>query len=103
LRKRTHFWGGRPVFSGVSSTNFLMLRNSRGFTVTMENLKALGVERLAGILIGMTKESVDIKRRLRFELAANEGGDIMASEVGKRIAALRAGRSLAALMPLAKH
>jgi hypothetical protein len=62
-------------------------------TVTMGNLQALGVEHLAGILIGLAQESVDIKRRLRLELAASEGGDIIAGEVGKRLAALRTARS----------
>jgi hypothetical protein len=62
-------------------------------TVTMENLQALGVERLAGILMGLAWESADIKRRLRLELAANEGGDIIAGEVGKRLASLRSSRS----------
>ena len=62
-------------------------------TVTLENLKALGEERLAGILLGLAQESADNKRRLRLELAASEGGDIVAAEVGKRLTTLRSARS----------
>jgi len=54
-------------------------------TVTADNLKALGVDRLAGILLALADEDAGIKRRLRLELAAGEGGAAVGAEVAKRI------------------
>ena len=54
---------------------------------------ALGVGRLAEILIALAEDDVEIKRRLRLELAAQDGGDTIAAEVGRRLAALRSARS----------
>jgi hypothetical protein len=62
-------------------------------TVTPDNLAALGVERLAAILVELADGDTEIKRRLRLELAAQDGGDSIAAEIGKRIAALRSARS----------
>jgi hypothetical protein len=62
-------------------------------TVAPESLAALGAERLAAILVELADGNAAIKRRLRLELAAQSGGDIIATEIGKRIAALRAARS----------
>jgi hypothetical protein len=62
-------------------------------TVTADNLAALGAERLAAILIELADGDAEIKRRLRLELAAEEGGDSIAAEIGKRITALRSARS----------
>ncbi len=62
-------------------------------TVTPDNLAALGAERLAAILIELADSDAEIKRRLRLELAAEEGGDSIAAEIGKRITALRSARS----------
>lgn len=62
-------------------------------TVTAENLVALGIERLAGILVNLAGESPAIKRRLRLELAGEGGGEIIAAEITKRLAALRSARS----------
>ncbi len=62
-------------------------------TVTPDNLAALGVERLAAILVELADGDTEIKRRLRLELAAEEGGDSIAAEIGKRITALRSARS----------
>jgi hypothetical protein len=62
-------------------------------TVTLDNLVALGPERLAGILAELAEGDAEIKRRLRLELAAESGGDTIAAEIGKRIAALRSARS----------
>ncbi len=62
-------------------------------TVTPNNLAVLGAERLAAILIEFADGDAEIKRRLRLELAAEEGGDSIAAEIGKRITALRSARS----------
>ena len=62
-------------------------------TVTPENLAALGAERLAGLLVELAGGHADIKRRLRLELAGEAGGDIIAAEIGKRLATLRSARS----------
>lgn len=62
-------------------------------TVTPDNLAALGAERLAAILVELADGYAEIKRRLRLELAAQEGGDSVAAEIGKRITALRSARS----------
>jgi hypothetical protein len=63
-------------------------------TLNLDNLAALGPERLAAILIDVAAGNADIKRRLRLELAAQAGGgDALAAEVGKRLTALRTARS----------
>jgi hypothetical protein len=62
-------------------------------TVTLDNLTALGAERLATILIELAESDAEVKRRLRLELAAQSGGDTIAAEIGKRITALRSARS----------
>jgi hypothetical protein len=62
-------------------------------TVTLDNLMALGPERLAVILVELADGNAEVKRRLRLELAAQEGGDSIAAEIGKRITALRSARS----------
>jgi hypothetical protein len=62
-------------------------------TVTSDNLTALGAERLAAILIELAEGSAEVKRRLRLELAAQSGDDTIATEIGKRITALRSARS----------
>ena len=62
-------------------------------TVTLDNMAALGAERLAAILVELADSDAEIKRRLRLELAAQTGSDTVATEIGKRLAALRSGRS----------
>ena len=62
-------------------------------TVTPDNLAALGVERLGAILVELADGDAEVKRRLRLELAAQEGGDSIAAEIGKRLTALRSARS----------
>lgn len=62
-------------------------------TVTLDNLAALGAERLAAILVELANGDAEVKRRLRLELAAQAGGDAIAAEIGKRIATLRSARS----------
>ncbi len=62
-------------------------------TVTAENLVSLGPERLAAILIELAAEHPVIKRRLRLELAGEEGGEVIAAEISKRMNTLRSARS----------
>ncbi len=62
-------------------------------TVTLDNLAALGAERLAAILVELADGDAEVKRRLRLELAAEAGGDTIAAEIGKRITALKSARS----------
>ena len=61
--------------------------------LTHDNLVALGAGRLAAILVELADDDAEIKRRLRLELAAQDGGETIAAEVGKRLAALRSARS----------
>jgi hypothetical protein len=60
--------------------------------VTPENLATLGVERLAEILVAAAEARPDLKRRLRMELAAEQGADHLASEIDKRLASLETSR-----------
>ena len=62
-------------------------------TVTLDNLMALGPERLAAILVELADGNAEVKRRLRLELVAQTGGNIIAAEIGKRLATLRSARS----------
>jgi hypothetical protein len=62
-------------------------------TVTLDNLAALGPERLAAILVELADGDAELKGRLRLELAAQAGGDTIAAEIGKRITALKNARS----------
>jgi hypothetical protein len=62
-------------------------------TITVDNLAALGVDRLAAILVELADDNADVKRHLRLELAARMGGDTIAAEIGRRITALRSARS----------
>ena len=61
--------------------------------VAADNLVQLGAERLAGILLELAGEQPAVKRRLRFELAGEAGGEMIAAEMNKRIAALHSARS----------
>src|SRR5690242_17410407 len=62
-------------------------------TVTLDNLMALGPEHLATILVELADGNAEVKRRLRLELAAQTGGNVIAAEIGKRLAVLRSARS----------
>jgi hypothetical protein len=61
--------------------------------VAADNLVRLGAERLAGILLELAGEQPAVKRRLRFELAGEAGGEMIAAEMNKRITTLRSARS----------
>ena len=60
--------------------------------VTAENLVALGAERLAEVLLGVAETRPDLKRRLRMELAAEQGADHLVAEVDRRLNTLGTSR-----------
>lgn len=60
--------------------------------VTPENLANLGAERLAEILVGWAAARPDLKRRLRMELAAEQGAEHLSAEIDKRLATIEASR-----------
>mgnify|MGYP006951095696 CR=1 FL=1 len=60
--------------------------------VTVENLIGLGAERLAEILVGVADTRADLKRRLRMELAAEQGPAPLAAEIDKRLNAFETSR-----------
>ncbi len=62
-------------------------------TLNAKNLKALGAERLAALLIELTSGDVEAKRRLRLELAGAESPSALAGEVRKRLGAIGRSRS----------
>ncbi|MBU1376283.1 MAG: hypothetical protein KKE02_16770 [Alphaproteobacteria bacterium] len=61
--------------------------------VTPENLARLGAERLAAIVAEAAETRPDLKRRLRMELAAEQGADHLALELDKRLTTLEGSRS----------
>lgn len=62
-------------------------------TLTAAKLAALGSDRLAGILVGLAESDPGIRRRLRLELAAADGGGAVAAQVRTRLATIKAARS----------
>lgn len=60
--------------------------------VTAENLVGLGAERLAEILVSVAETRVDLKRRLRMELAAQQGPGPLTAEIDKRLGAFETSR-----------
>lgn len=61
--------------------------------VTPENLERLGAERLAGILADVAQSRPELKRRLRMELAAEQGAEHLVVEIDRRLATLASSRS----------
>jgi hypothetical protein len=59
-----------------------------------KNLEALGVERLAELLIEISTGNAAAKRRLRLELAGAQSPAELAKEVRKRLATIARSRSL---------
>ena len=57
------------------------------------NLARLGASRLAELLIEGSAGNANLKRRLRLELAAEIGPDVLALEIDKRLTALAAART----------
>lgn len=62
-------------------------------TLNADNLAALGAERLADLLIEITKGNAGAKRRLRLELAGEAGTGNVAREIRKRLSAIARSRS----------
>ncbi|MDE1995539.1 MAG: hypothetical protein KGI75_23775, partial [Rhizobiaceae bacterium] len=62
-------------------------------TLNAKNLEALGVERLAELLIEISTGSAAHKRRLRLELAGSQGSGDVAREVQKRLSSIGRARS----------
>lgn len=60
--------------------------------VTPENLVGLGAERLAAILADVATTRVDLKRRLRMELAAQQGPGPLTAEIDRRLQAFETSR-----------
>jgi len=60
--------------------------------VTAENLVGLGAERLAEILVSVAETRADLKRRLRMELAAQQGLGPLTAEIDKRLGAFETSR-----------
>ncbi|MDB5445299.1 MAG: hypothetical protein JWQ97_616 [Phenylobacterium sp.] len=61
--------------------------------VTVENLARLGAERLAEILAMAADTKPELKRRLRMELAAEQGAEHLAVEIDRRLASLQTSGS----------
>jgi hypothetical protein len=61
--------------------------------VTPENLANLGAERLAAILSAVAETRPDVKRRLRMELAAEQGAEHLTVEIDKRLNTIATSRS----------
>lgn len=62
-------------------------------TLSTANLKALGTDRLADLLMEMAGEDAGWKRRLRMELAAEVGAADLALEIDKRLTTLATSRA----------
>ena len=60
--------------------------------VTPENLAALGAERLAELLASAAEARPDLKRRLRMELAAEQGAEHLGAEIDRRLNTLETSR-----------
>ncbi|THD61424.1 DUF6880 family protein [Phenylobacterium sp.] len=60
--------------------------------VTPQNLELLGAARLAELLAAAAEARPEIKRRLRMELAAEQGAEALAVEIDKRLASLETSR-----------
>jgi hypothetical protein len=61
--------------------------------VTPENLARLGAERLAEIVAAAAATRPELKRRLRMELAAEQGAEHLAVEIDRRLGSLQASGS----------
>ena len=62
-------------------------------TLTSTNLEALGVQRLAELLIEVSTGNAAVKRRLRLELAGAHNPDEVAKEVRKRLTTIARSRT----------
>jgi hypothetical protein len=62
-------------------------------TLNARNLEALGAERLAALLIEICNGNAAAKRRLRLELAGNQGPGELAKQVRKRLTTIARSRA----------
>jgi Family of unknown function (DUF6880) len=62
-------------------------------TLNAKNLAALGADRLADLLLEVTKGNAGSKRRLRLELASEVGSGDVAREIRKRLSAISRSQS----------
>jgi len=60
--------------------------------VTPENLERLGVVRLAELLVEVAASRPELKRRLRMELAAEQGAEHLLPEIDRRLASVAKSR-----------
>ncbi|MDB5437995.1 MAG: hypothetical protein JWM33_422 [Caulobacteraceae bacterium] len=60
--------------------------------VTAENLAKMGAERLATLLVDVAATRPDLKRRLRMELAAEQGAGPLANEIDRRLSTIETSR-----------
>lgn len=63
-------------------------------TLNAKNLEALGAQRLAELLIEISTGSAAHKRRLRMELAGNQGSSEVAREIRKRLSSIARAQSV---------
>ncbi|RFB89717.1 hypothetical protein B5K11_21835 [Rhizobium leguminosarum bv. trifolii] len=63
-------------------------------TLNAKNLEALGAQRLAELLIEISTGSAAHKRRLRMELAGNQGSTEVAREIRKRLGSIARAQSV---------
>ena len=66
---------------------------ARNRTLKAQDLAALGVERLARLLVEIADDDPMMARRLRLELAGLEGPKEAAREIRKRIGSIKRSRS----------
>jgi len=62
-------------------------------TLNAKNLAALGSDRLAALLLDITKGNAGAKRRLRLELAGEEGPADVAREIRRRLSTIARSQS----------
>ncbi|MEN3177178.1 MAG: DUF6880 family protein [Gluconobacter cerinus] len=63
-----------------------------GTTVTKENLKALGVDRLADLLVELSEQDAVLTRKLRMALTAVHAKDRLGKEIDKRLRTVQRSR-----------
>ncbi len=63
-----------------------------GTTVTKENLKALGVDRLADLLVELSEQDAVLTRKLRMALTATHAKDKLGKEIEKRLRTIQRSR-----------
>jgi hypothetical protein len=69
---------------------------TRGTSLSLENLMALGAERLARIVLDEAEGNPSVRKRLKAALAGTKGPDAVATLVDRRLAALERARAMVA-------